>query len=158
MVDGLYPRRKKIRIDRTAYAVPGAVCTVTIATLERCATFRDIALTDACVALLETQARSTGVLVHVYCFMPDHLHLLLSPSASTSIFDFVGAYKSLSTRVAWQHGHTGRLWQGRFFDQFLRRDDNVRHVVDYIVHNPVRAGMVENWRDYPFVGSLVYDL
>ena len=31
-------------------------------------------------------------------------------------------------------------------------------VANYIIHNPVRNGIVENWGDYPFSGSLVYEL
>jgi hypothetical protein len=31
-------------------------------------------------------------------------------------------------------------------------------VASYIIHNPVRNGIVEHWEDYPFSGSLVYEL
>ena len=31
-------------------------------------------------------------------------------------------------------------------------------VVSYILNNPVRGGLVQEWRDYPFSGSLVCEL
>ena len=31
-------------------------------------------------------------------------------------------------------------------------------VAKYIVGNPVRKGIIERWEDYPFSGSLVYEL
>jgi putative transposase len=154
----LYPQRKQIRIAHDAYHTAGAICSITIVTNARRAAFQELLLTDACVQLLADHAGRIGVPIYAYCFMPDHLHLLLSASERTSLFRFVGAYKSLSTRLAWQHGHHGRLWQDRFFDHFLRREEDVEHVIQYILNNPVRAGLVGEWLDYPFCGSLVYKL
>jgi putative transposase len=90
--------------------------------------------------------------------MLDHVHLLLSPSHNLSVIAFVAAFKSLSTRLAWEHKHEDRLWQARFFDHFLRHDEAVERVVEYVLNNPVRAGMVADWRGYPFSGALVYSL
>jgi putative transposase len=158
MLHELYPQRKRVRIAHDVYHTEGSICSISVATLDRRRIFENLLLTDACVDLLGTHANATGVPVYAYCFMPDHLHLLLSPTRSTSVFDFVRVYKSLSTRLAWQHEHAGRLWQARFYDHFLRKDDDVRRVVDYIVSNPVRAGIVTHWCDYPFCGSFVYEL
>ena len=38
------------------------------------------------------------------------------------------------------------------------KDESVHRVVEYILNNPVRQGMVVNWQEYPFGGSLVYNL
>jgi hypothetical protein len=38
----------------------------------------------------------------------------------------------------------------------LREDEETPRVVRYILENPVRAGLVEAYREYPFCGSLVY--
>jgi len=32
----------------------------------------------------------------------------------------------------------------------LRKDEDLLKVAEYIVYNPVRKGLVEDWRDYPF--------
>jgi hypothetical protein len=88
--------------------------------------------------------------------MPDHLHLLINPSQETSIVDFVRDFKGRSTRLAWQHGHRGKIWQARFYDHFLRKDEDIETVVHYILNNPVRAEIVSDWRAYPFCGSRWY--
>jgi len=90
--------------------------------------------------------------------MPDHVHLLLSASETTSITDFVREMKGRGSKMAWRHGCQGTIWQRSFYDHFLRQDEECRAVAEYIIHNPVRRGMVGEWRDYPFCGSLVYDL
>ncbi len=47
-----------------------------------------------------------------------------------------------------------KVWQRSFFDHALRDEESLEAVARYIVSNPVRAGLVEDWRDYPFVGSM----
>jgi REP element-mobilizing transposase RayT len=82
--------------------------------------------------------------------MPNHLHLLLSPGTSKkNVSDFIGGFKSKSTRLEWKN-ETTKLWQGRFYDHILRRDENLREVVIYILNNPVRKKLVTNWEEYEF--------
>ena len=45
-----------------------------------------------------------------------------------------------------------------FMITFFRRDEDMSKVVDYILMNPVRAGIVDEWREYQFVSSTVFDL
>ncbi|MCL4535759.1 MAG: hypothetical protein M1370_11455 [Bacteroidetes bacterium] len=75
-----------------------------------------------------------------------------------SLLDFVRYYKSRSTRLAWQYDHNGDLWQARYYDHFLRKDEDILVVVDYIVNNPVRKGIAVQSSEYPYCGSFVYEL
>jgi len=152
------PQRKKIRLDHDLYADTTTICSVTLCTDKRRDLFADTALADACLVLLRSQAEARSVAAHAYCFMSDHLHLVIAPSPEASVPDFLRDFKGLSTRIAWERGYEGKLWQPRFFDHFLRKDEDLRRAVDYIVNNPVRKGMVVEWREYSYCGSLVYDL
>ena len=114
--------------------------------------FRDAATTSACVETLISRAAADDVTLHAFCFMPDHLHLLVSPSASVSIVEFIRRFKSLSTRLQWERGRHGLLWQQGFYDRFLRRDDDVHEAIEYILNNPVRAGIVPEAGAYRFSG------
>ena len=86
--------------------------------------------------------------------MPDHVHLLLEPSEVCDIITFVGQFKNLAQRAAWRIGVTGAFWQPSFWDHFLRSDESVATVVQYIFENPVRAGLAETVSDYAFSGTL----
>jgi putative transposase len=150
--------RRRIRLDRPQYGQPGAICSVTIVTRDRRPVFGNLDLADAAATVLQEHAAARDVAVHAYCIMPDHVHLLLEPSATCDVVTFVGEYKSLVLRATWQPGATGPLWQRSFWDHFLRADEAVERVAAYVVNNPVRAGMVAEWKQYPFAGSLVWDL
>ena len=40
-------------------------------------------------------------------------------------------------------------WQRDFFDHRLRREEAEREKADYILRNPERAGLVEDWQQWP---------
>ena len=69
-----------------------------------------------------------------------------------SVSQFIGAFKSKSTHIFWKYKGTGKLWQGRFYDHIVRSDENLIKIVDYILQNPVRKGIVEKASDYPYSG------
>lgn len=129
----------------------------TVATFDRRPVFANHDLAGAIRALLlERGPEATGVRLYAGGLMPDHLHLLLSPSEALSIIRLLQDSKSRSTRVAWGFGLVGRIWQSSFYDHFLRTDEDIQVAVQYILNNPVRASLVEAWRDYPFCGSNVF--
>jgi putative transposase len=150
--------RRHHRLALASYAQPGALCSITIAVRGRRPVFADPSVATAAVKVLREHAGATGVTVYAYCIMPDHVHLLLEPSATHDVITFVGQFKNLAQRAAWRHGVTGAFWQRSFWDHFLRVDEDIERVVAYVLNNPVRAGLVPEWRNYPFSGSLVWNL
>ena len=145
---------KRIRLDRKLYGQLGAICSVTAGTRARRAIFADPGAAHAARDVLHAHAQKTGVPVYGYCLMPDHAHLVIGPSPTCDIIDFTGQFKNLAQRAVWKQGVTGRIWQVSFWDHFLRQEESLEEVVRYVLNNPVRKGMVRQWQDYPFSGSL----
>ena len=58
------------------------------------------------------------------------------------------------------HSQTGRgrLWQDGYYDRILRDDEQTIVVARYILENPVRAGLVEGFDEYPYSGSTKYTI
>jgi putative transposase len=96
--------------------------------------------------------------VIAYCFMPDHVHLLIEGQSDDSdCREFIKKFKQYSG-FYYSKQCKLRLWQRYGFEHVLRDDEVTANVAKYIVENPVRAGIASNPLDYLFVGSLVYDL
>ena len=55
-------------------------------------------------------------------------------------------------------GIEDKFWQPGFYDQFFRKEEAGKDVIMYVLNNTVRKGLVSEWREYPYSGSLVYDL
>lgn len=152
------PQRKHPRLPTDNYSLPGSVCSVTFATKDRRPIFADHVVARAAIDILRDQSQATGVKVFGYCLMPDHVHLVISPSHSCDVMTFVGRVKNLMQREAWRHGVQGAIWQKSFWDHLLRADEQVEVVVGYVLRNPMRRGLVDDWHDYPFCGSFELDL
>ena len=96
--------------------------------------------------------------IWVYCFMPDHLHLLIEGEADHSDMKrFISSYKQHTS--FYHKKKTGmKLWQTNFYEHILRKEEDTMAVVRYILENPVRKGLVDNFNNYPFSGSFVFDI
>jgi len=80
--------------------------------------------------------------LHLILLMPDHLHALVGIPGETNMSDLVRDYKRITARKA------GVKWQRNYFDHRLRRDESLREKGNYILLNPVRAGLItesEEW-------------
>ncbi len=93
------------------------------------------------------------LLVFAYCLMPDHFHLLVTPQNEVNLSNLIGSYESYTTRTAWRYGVIGSFWQRSFYDHILRSSEDALGIVAYILDNPRRAGLVENWEDWPWCGT-----
>ena len=45
-------------------------------------------------------------------------------------------------------GQQGSLWQKECYDHLVRDIDELNRIVDYIVENPVKAGLAEDWKQW----------
>jgi putative transposase len=96
--------------------------------------------------------------VIAYCFMPDHLHMLVEATAESSdCLRFIARAKQYSG-FYYSRAYGERLWQRYGYERTLRNDEDALSVARYIVENPVRAHLVKNPNDYPHVGSLTHTL
>ncbi|MDE3058892.1 MAG: transposase [Bacteroidota bacterium] len=94
----------------------------------------------------------------VYLFMPDHAHLLLRGENETSdVLKTIKSFKQKSGFWLYQN-HPSVHWQKDFYDHILRKEKEVAKHIRYILYNPVRAGLVEDWGEYPFKGSTIHNL
>ena len=94
----------------------------------------------------------------VYCFMPDHVHLLIEGLAETSdCKQFIVRSKQYSAH-AYAEQFNQRLWQPFAFEHVLRDDEKLHVVARYILENPARAGIAQSVLDYPFLGSQVLEV
>jgi putative transposase len=142
-------RRKNIRLSRETYEIPSQMFSITICTWNRRRLFEIDGHAKAVVSAFETGRFGRGTERFAYCLMPDHLHLLLALSDG-NLVDLIGGWKRFTGSRLKKEGLDGPFWQRGFYDHALRKEEHVRKVAEYIVDNPVRAGLVESWRDYPY--------
>lgn len=111
--------------------------------------FREQSDYAAFVSLMrEAQERSTLPLLAA-CLMPNHVHLVVRPSASDDLARWM--HWLFTTHVRHfhaKHKSSGRVWQDRFKAFVIEEDTHLLTVLRYVERNPLRANLVsraENW-------------
>ncbi len=125
---------------------------VTICTKDR----KPILANDAAHQLLcAAWQLKTSWVIGRYMIMPDHLHLFCAPGEPPSLPlpPWVKFWKSHSARF-WPDRNAAPVWQRDFWDTQLRRGESYTDKWNYVVYNPVRAGLVGRPEEWPYQGEL----
>ena len=83
-------------------------------------------------------AKQFGVLVHVYCLMPNHYHLVVETPRGNLSRAIAWLQITYTVRFNRHHARCGHLFQGRFKAQLVAADDYGSRLVRYVHLNPVR--------------------
>ena len=96
--------------------------------------------------------------VLAYCFMPDHVHLVIQgASEHADLRRAVARWKQVTGY--WYSKRSGRhLWLTGYHDHVLRGRDPLMVFVRYVLRNPVKAGLAVSLGQYPFAGSDVFTI
>ena len=99
---------------------------------------------------------SSPFVIHAYCLMDNHVHLLLQ-ELRKPIGD---ALKRIgSSYVYWfkrKYERVGHLFQGRFRSKAVEDDAYFLTVLRYIHQNPVKAKITRHCHEYPWSSYAVY--
>src|SRR3954464_6973508 len=82
-----------------------------------------------------------------WCLMPNHVHLILTPSDAEGLRAALAeAHRRYSRRINLAHGWTGYLFQGRFAS-YPMDAAHLMTAVRYVELNPVRAKLARHAED-----------
>jgi REP element-mobilizing transposase RayT len=141
-----FPRRKRLPHETPLGLLPEeAMFFITICAADRGSD--DLLRDGRAAGLLEAvRYRQTNGIwwCRAFVVMPDHVHgLIRFPSPEHPLQREMRELKKYTARML------GIGWQKDFFDHRLRREESEREKADYILRNPERAGLVEDWREWP---------
>jgi putative transposase len=103
------------------------------------------------LSLLEDALKESACVLHAYVLMPNHVHLLASPTAAGSPAGLMKrAGQGYVQYVNRKYGRVGTLWQGRYHSSLVESERYLLTCQRYIELNPVRAGMVARPSDFPW--------
>lgn len=146
-------REKKHRLERSEYC--GQVEVVFAA----CLRGRELGRHDdkvvlANIEILAKAVRSKKCSAPVYCFMPDHLHVLIRGLYVDSDTWAAMVTFKVQSGVWFSKNSPSLRWQKDFYDHIVRNGEDAREQVRYIAANPCRAGLVDHWQEWHFTGSI----
>ncbi len=97
-----------------------------------------------------------GIVVHAYCLMDNHFHLLVNcPSAGLSVA--MQRFSSIYTRhLNDRHGRDGALFRGRFHSRLITDEAHVINACRYIHRNPLDIGGIDDVAEFRWSSHRTY--
>ena len=118
--------------------------------VERRNVFLDADDFDKFLSILSTEFKQYNIILHCYCLMTNHYHLLME-TKEQNISNAMKRLNSLySIYFNKKYKRSGHLWQGRFASYYLYDDVHFWYVAKYIERNPVKANIVKNIDHYKY--------
>lgn len=103
--------------------------------------------------------------LHCFCIMPNHVHLVfeigdehVSRIADSTARNGVSSYKvtkilqDLKKYTAAESNkiisRKGQFWHRESYDHVIRNTNEYRNIINYIIQNPVKAGLVDDYKKW----------
>ena len=99
-----------------------------------------------------------------YSIMSNHVHILIDTrlniehmmgpddffEENTEVSNIMKRIKGASSRYANKKmGKQGRFWEKESYDMYIRNEKMLNNVIGYILNNPVKAKICNDWTSYP---------
>jgi putative transposase len=97
-----------------------------------------------------------------YCLMPNHVHLLMESlsmekathQGKSAKYPVTDTLRLLKGRTAHDCNlnlkRNGSFWQHESYDHYVRDEDELARIIQYILNNPVKAGLVKEWKEWSY--------
>jgi putative transposase len=144
--------------------IPGGVYFFTVVTFERTPIFKNPIACELFHSTWWEVKQRLPFETEAFCLLPDHLHCIWHLPEGDSDFSIRWSeIKRLFTRGYHQHIGPGgirnisrrkkgeaAIWQRRFWEHVIRDQEDFNRHVAYIHFNPVKHGLVEQVKDWPW--------
>lgn len=98
-----------------------------------------------------------------YTVMSNHVHLVfrliekkneLQKGGKTKDYPLAATMKLLKGSTAHMCNQllkrSGQFWHHESYDHYVRNEKELRRIIKYVINNPVKAGLVTHWREWPY--------
>lgn len=86
-----------------------------------------------------------------YCIMSNHIHLVIkltdnAPDLS-QIMHSIKRFTAKESNIILNR--KGAFWMRESYDHLIRNSNELRNIVNYVINNPVKGGLTDNWKNWP---------
>jgi REP element-mobilizing transposase RayT len=87
-----------------------------------------------------------------YVVMPNHVHVIIKAYDGVALSSVIHSWKSYTSgmfkKISGQLDVPG--WQSEYWDRYIRDEKHFGQAVEYILHNPVKANLCKESKDWPY--------
>lgn len=84
-----------------------------------------------------------------YTVMSNHIHIVFELKKEFALYGIMHSFKSFTSKKANELlDRSGQFWQHESYDRVVRDSEELNRVIDYILNNPVKAGLCNDWQSW----------
>ena len=141
------PRRPRV-------FAPGGAYHLTARGVDRGAIFYTAFDCLSLLALLRQVTERAAWIVHAWCFMTTHYHLVVHTTSSTDVSAAMHRLNGVYAReFNLRHHRRGHLFGQRYSPTPVEDERHLAAACGYVLLNPVTAGLVRSVEDWPWSGD-----
>lgn len=130
--------------------IPNGVWHVTHRATDSEIFFREPADFRGFLELLGVVSRWARWVLHDYCLMTNHLHLVVKTPVDTLPFGMQRLMATYVEEFNARYERQGALVQGRYKPRLVDTDDYWENCLQYVANNPVTAGLCDRPEEWPW--------
>ena len=103
---------------------------------------------DLAAFAAETLQRFNGTryILHAWCVMPNHVHVIVQPQGGHELPAILKSWKGfIASEANRRLSRSGEFWQPEYYDHLIRSEAELDQTVRYVQANPREAGLAD-WR------------
>lgn len=115
--------------------------------------------------LIESVNHYDGML-HAYVIMPTHIHFIIEFDTGKVLSKFMRSFKTISSKrlkslmnrkqqLQFETINGFRFWHRDYDDFTIISEKQYRIKTDYVIYNPVKAGIVNNAEEYEYSSAYI---
>ena len=144
------PPKGSHRLRKGRHDATGVYYVLTSVTLARNPLLENSDAALAVLAAMRWLDENRHVALQAGVVMPDHFHMVIERKEK-SLSAVMHTLKGVSAKnINVALGRTGAVWQRGYHDHAIRKDEDLNETICYCLNNPVRAGLVVDFHDYPY--------
>ena len=143
------PERGSKQLRKGRASVENQHYLLTTAVLERKPVFNNFEAARIVLNSLHWLEKKDKIILDAAIVMPDHVHFVAGLGGS-SLAKLMQSFKGYTAyKINELLKQKGSFWQSQYHDHAIRQDKDLIEVVLYTLNNPVRAGLVNDFHNYP---------
>jgi putative transposase len=123
---------------------------VTASTWGHRSLFQSERIASLLINTLTHYRRAQKYLLHEFVIMPNHIHLIFTPSEITLERAMQFVKGGFSYRVNKELRMNAEVWERGYVDHRIRDHNDYERHLSYVRNNPVKAGLVKLAEEYPY--------
>jgi len=90
--------------------------------------------------------------LYAYSILSNHVHVVFKHhEEAPELFRILQSHKSYTGKLANKAlNHSGQFWLRETYDHQVREAGEFQRILQYVIENPVKAGLVGAWNAWPF--------